>query len=308
MAKKRKQYWSHIIKELDNKLPINVYAAKAFPILGSKSSANKAISGGRLFYNGQPAQITDWVQVGDHLELRGSGIKNIKKVDIDVDIVYEDDFVIVVNKPAGIAVNGNANVTIENAVARHNMNNHQPDALPHPVAIHRIDVPTTGIVLLAKTKKALIQLGRAFEKNQIKKEYIAVVHGQVEESGRVEFPIKDKKAVTDFKTELVVPSMIFEHLSLVNLFPVTGRTHQLRIHMKELGHLIVGDKMYSKGQKTILGKGLLLCARRISFRHPETGETMNLQVHYPEKFRKVMQREKVRAKNKKTDKRKKRRY
>ena len=97
-----------------------------------------------------------------------------------------------------------------------------------------------------------------------------------------------------FETIETVPSKIFQHLSLVRLFPITGRTHQLRIHMQKEGHFIVGDKMYSDGKKTILGKGLLLCARGISFQHPKTKKTIHLQIDIPPKFTKIMQREKER--------------
>jgi len=82
----------------------------------------------------------------------------------------------------------------------------------------------------------------------------------------------------------------------VKLFPITGRTHQLRIHLQQEGHFIVGDTMYADGQKTILGKGLLLCAKGISFQHPKNNKTINLQIDTPAKFLKVLQREKTRFK------------
>lgn len=292
MAKKQKKRWTYLIENLPKRLPINIVAAQAFPILGSKSAANKAIDGRRLFLNGQPAKIGDLVQNGDKLELKGTGVKKLKKIDFDLEIVYEDDFLIAINKPSGIAVNGNRNKTVENALADKNYNNKLTDALPHPVAVHRIDVPTIGIVLLAKTKTALIELGKAFQNNNVKKEYVAIVHGKPESKGRISFPIKNKKATTEFETAEVVPSKIFGHLSLVKLFPITGRTHQLRIHMKQEGHLIVGDKFYAEREKTILGKGMMLCARKISFTHPINGERLDLQIRIPKKFKHVMEREK----------------
>ena len=292
MSRKKNQRWVEIVKDLPKKLPINIISAKLFPILGSKSAANKAIQGQRLFLNGKMAQVSDMVENGDKIELKGSGVKKIKKYDLDLEIIFEDDYLIAVNKPSGIAVNGNRNKTVENALADKNHNNKFADVLPHPVAIHRIDVPTTGIVLLAKTKKALIEVSKAFQKNQVSKEYVAVVHGKTPQNGRISFPIKNKNAITQFETMEVVGSRIFDHLSLVKLIPITGRTHQLRIHMQQEGHFIVGDKMYADGKKTIFGKGLMLCARSISFQHPATKETINLHIKYPKKFRHILDREK----------------
>jgi len=294
MGKKGKKSWTYFIDSLQKKLPINVVAAKAFPILGSKSAANKAIQDKRLFVNGRAAKVSDLVQNGDELILRGAGVKKLKKFDIDLEILFEDDHLIVINKPSGIAVNGNRNSTVENALVEKNYNNTLTDALPHPVAVHRIDVPTLGIVMLAKTKSALIQLGKQFQKNEVKKEYVAVVHGKTESKGRISFPIKNKNAITEFETEKIIPSRVFQNLSLVRLFPITGRTHQLRIHMKQEGHLIVGDKIYAERSKTILGKGMMLCARSIIFKHPQTKKTIHLQIPIPKKFLKLLDREKSR--------------
>ena len=130
MAKKQKKRWTHTVSELSNKLPINIISAQVFPILGSKSSANKAIEGKRLFLNGRPAVISDMVQNGDRIELRGSGVKKIKKLDLDLPVVFEDDHIIVINKPGGIAVNGNRNKTVENALADKNYNNNTSEQRP----------------------------------------------------------------------------------------------------------------------------------------------------------------------------------
>ena len=105
---------------------------------------------------------------GDILKLQGLGIQKARSFDAELEVVYEDDWLIVINKPAGIAVNGNRNKTVENAIAGTAKRSKQADALPRPIAVHRIDVPTTGLVLVAKTKSALIQLSKAFQQNQVK--------------------------------------------------------------------------------------------------------------------------------------------
>lgn len=294
MAKKSGNRWTHKATNLKSNTRIAEYSAGVFSILGSKSAAKKALSSGRLWLNGRQASYTDVVKKGDLLELRGSAIQKIKKYEIDLEIIYEDDFLVVVNKPGGIAVNGNRYKTVENALADINKNNRQADALARPVAAHRIDVPTNGLVLLAKTKTALIQLGKAFQDNKVQKEYVALAHGQTPEKGQIDEAIQGKRAVTQYETLQSVSSKVFKHLSLLKLKPITGRTHQLRIHLKDKGHLIVGDKLYAEGRKTILGKGLLLCARRLQFAHPIDGRLLDLQIDPPTKFFRIMEREKNR--------------
>jgi RluA family pseudouridine synthase len=291
MAKSAKEYWRHKVSKVEKNTGIIGYSAGAFTILGSKSAVKKAITGDRLLLNGKIAKFSDVVKNGDLIELHGTGLQKAKKYDVDLEIVYEDDFLLVVNKPGGIAVNGNRNKTVENAFADINRNNSQEDALPRPVAVHRIDVPTTGLVMLAKTKTALIKLSKAFQNNEVKKEYLAIVHGKTPAKGVIDEPIQEKTAVTKFETLQVVPSRIFKNLSLVRLQLLTGRTHQLRIHLKEKGHLIVGDKMYADRQKTIQGKGLLLCSCKIQFEHPQTGRMVNVEVDLPAKFERILQRE-----------------
>lgn len=270
------------------------YCKEAFPLLGSKTAVKKAIATGRLLINGEPARFNSQLKIGDRLELQGSGLPKARKFDQDLPVVYEDDYLIVVRKPAGIAVNGTRIKTVENALAGQVVPSQQADALPRPVAVHRLDVPTKGLVLLAKTKEALVRMSKAFEGGEVRKEYTAVVHGKPPASGRVDQPVHKKEALTEFDTLRTVPSHVYKHLSLVQLRPITGRTHQLRIHMKQTGHLIVGDKQYAKGQKTILGKGLFLCATKLVFRHPFTDEPLVLTTPPPRRFVKTLDREEER--------------
>jgi RluA family pseudouridine synthase len=288
---KQNNYWKHLVPPLSGSIRIADYCGPVFSILGSKSAAKKAIAGGRLLLNGKPAVTADFVKKGDLIELRGVGIQKIKKLDVDLNIVYEDDFLIVIQKPGGIAVNGNRYKTVENALSDFNRNNPLPDALPRPIAVHRIDVPTSGLVMLAKTKSALIQLSKAFQHNQVKKEYVAIVHGAPPQKGSIDSPIDGKDALTEFECLQTVRSRVFETLSLVKLLPQTGRTHQLRLHLKDQGHLIVGDKMYADGIRTILGKGLLLCAVGLRFIHPQHDEKIDIRINPPAKFEKLLQRE-----------------
>lgn len=290
MANKKK--WTHKVTESLPQTRIVDYCGAIFPILGSKSATKKAISAGRIRLNGEVASSGNYVKQGDLIEVVGSGIRKIKKLDIDLPIVFEDDYLIIVNKPGGIAVNGNRYKTVENALV--DKSSSQADALPRPVAAHRIDVPTKGLVLLAKTKRTLTKLGQAFQANRIQKTYYAVVHGKITESGAIHSPIDGKKAHTTYKRISCAPSQKFGHLSLVQLGLETGRTHQLRIHLNALGHLVVGDKLYAEEKPTILGKGLYLAACALRFEHPQLEKQMHIHIDPPDKFLKLLEREKAR--------------
>jgi RluA family pseudouridine synthase len=294
MSKTNRQ--AHRVKQIRGKQRITDYAASAFPLLGSRTAVKKAILSGELLLNDQLAHDTDLVKKGDVLLLK---IKKVKKakVDINIPVVFEDDYLIIVNKPAGIAVNGNRNKTVENALVTIAKKSTQADALAHPRAVHRIDVPTKGLVLLAKTKKALILLSKAFQNNQVKKTYWAIVHGKSPAKGTINQLIQGKKAITHYEHIQLAPSRIFKFLSLLKLHPVTGRTHQLRIHLQSIGHLIIGDKLYANGAKTILGKGLFLAACQLIFTHPITGKEVNVQIDPPARFLKLLERETARFKH-----------
>ena len=169
------------------------FIAKAFPVLGSKTAVKKAIADGRLTRNGKAMTFGDSLRKNDVLKLQAKEGPKFKKIEVALDIVYEDDFLMAVHKPGGIAVNGSRNKTVENAVRDHNRSNQQADALPRPIAVHRIDLPTKGLVLVAKTKTAQIKLGKAFQNNTIQKAYFAVVHGETPEKAALISPSMAKK-------------------------------------------------------------------------------------------------------------------
>jgi len=286
---KKKVKQKHKVEKLGKSNDLITYCIHAFPILGSKSACKKAIKSDRLLLNGALAKSYDKIKVGDVLTLIGSKIHQAKKLDMELELVFEDDHIVVVNKPGGIAVNGNRFKTLENALVGHHSN--LKDSLPRPIAVHRIDVPTTGLVLFAKTKSALIILGKAFQEKKVQKEYHAIVHGNPSEKGKIDKDIQSKMAITKYEKLQTVNSKFYQHLSLLRLIPITGRTHQLRIHLQSEGHLIVGDKQYAAAQKTILGKGLMLCSTRLKFKHPLNNKDMDIKIKMPRKFMRILDRE-----------------
>jgi 23S rRNA pseudouridine1911/1915/1917 synthase len=287
----RNKKYIHRIRKVPIDVTIEDYCAKAFPLLASRTAARRAIAEKRILLNGRPIHSNTTLKEGGLLELKPKVITRPNSFDLDLERVFEDDYLIVVNKPGGIAVNGHRNKTVENALSGKVQLSDEPDALPQALAAHRIDVPTKGLVLLAKTKSALISMNRAFQNQDIHKAYVAVVHGQVEEEGTIDKPIGDKPACTHYESLRIVPSRQFGHLTLLRLLPETGRTHQLRIHLQGIGHPVLGDNQYTSDKPTLQGKGLFLCAYELEFQHPVTSEEIKLSIPVPNRFRRIIERE-----------------
>ena len=209
-------------------------------------------------------------------------------------MVFEDEYLAVINKPPGIEVSGNKYKTIENALSINLKPSAQPDALPWPRPVHRLDYSTSGLLLIAKTSTAQRLLGQAFEERRIHKRYCAVVMGLIPTLGTVETPIDGLNALSEYEPVLTVPSLRSGHVSLVHLFPTTGRTHQLRIHMASIGHPIVGDPKYGEDGNTLKGKGLFLASIGLRFPHPVTQQEMNICIDAPPKFNALLEREQAR--------------
>lgn len=214
-----------------------------------------------------------------------------KIFELQLEILFEDNYMAAIHKPAGFSVSGNAYKTIYNALPFNLKKSAEPDALPWPTPVHRLDNQTSGILLIAKTKTAQIALGNQFGNHSIQKKYCAIVIGEVNLNGKINTPIDTKTAETNFEVDNVVNSLKYKHLSFLNVVPKTGRTHQIRIHLSSIGHPIFGDKLYVEEKMLHKGKGLFLCAYEISFLHPKTSEEINLKIEIPHKFESLLLRE-----------------
>ncbi len=162
------------------------------------------------------------------------------------------------------------------------------NSLDWPLPVHRLDSATSGLLLIAKTIDVRVALGNAFESKEIKKTYRALVMGETPEAGRLDFPIEEQEAVSHYRLIRSVSSLQNSKLSLLELFPQTGRTHQLRIHTAMAGFPILGDSLYA-GEKTLRHKGLFLCAVSLQFRHPISGEPLHISIEEPKKFGRRME-------------------
>jgi RluA family pseudouridine synthase len=285
---------THRVAEGQIGVRLSDYARAAFPMIPSRKGIAKAIKRGELWINGTPARGGDWVHAGQTLELMDLQQAVPKAYRLPLDVVFEDEYLAVINKPAGIEVSGNKFKTVENALAESLSASAQPDALPWPRPVHRLDYSTSGLLLVAKTAGAQVFLGRQFEQRVVHKRYGAVVMGKVLSAGQIDKPVNGLPAHSDYALVETVSSLRSGHLSRVDLFPATGRTHQLRIQMAAIGHPIVGDRKYGEPGHVLKGKGLFLAAVELRFPHPASQEQMRVSMDPPAKFDTLLRREQTR--------------
>ena len=285
---------THLVPAGISKVRLSDYARTAFEPLLSRKGISKAIKRGEIRINGKTGQSGDWVETGQVIEWLDLQLRAPKTYLLPLQVLFEDEDLAVLNKPPGIEVSGNKFKTVENALSGSLTPSARPDALPWPRPVHRLDYSTSGLLLVAKTSGAQRLLGQAFEERCVHKRYAAVVMGRIPASGTVETSIADLPARSEYEPVRIVPSLRSGHVSLVHLFPTTGRTHQLRIHMASIGHPIVGDPKYGEAGNILKGKGLFLAAVELRFPHPVTRQEMNISIETPPKFAALLEREQAR--------------
>ena len=291
-----------IIAEMEN-VRLDAYIAQKCENL-SRTMIQKLIEDGEILVNGQEKKISYKTKQGDVIEIHIPEAKeiNLKAQDIPLDVVYEDDDIIVVNKPKGMVVhpaNGNPDGTLVNAVmslCKGSLSGIGGEI--RPGIVHRLDKDTSGLIIIAKNDVAHINLSKQIKKKKKKKIYIALVKGNVSENeATVNMPIgrstkdrkkmavrKDgKKAITHFKV-----LKRYGKYTLLELKIDTGRTHQIRVHMAEIGHPVVGDMIYSNGKNEFGIEGQMLHAKSLDFQHPVTGKQIHLEAELPKYFEEIL--------------------
>ncbi len=277
----------HCVTGIQGSARLQDYALGKFISCTSNNAVKKAIKKGLVFINDKRGYTADWVKDGDELVLYKEPIKHQKKtVDLDFQVLYEDDYLAVVNKPAGVLVSGNKHRTLENALPKKLKKSKKSDVVS-PEPIHRLDYPTTGIVLIGKTRQALVKLNQLFENRDIQKKYLAITIGHQNKTGIIEEDIDGKLAKSAYSVLSIVESERFLFLNLVELDLFTGRRHQLRKHLSGIGNPILGDAEYGKEGLILKGKGLYLHACQISFVHPFTNESLTIYSEPPKKFKQI---------------------
>ena len=285
---------THIVTEEEIPGRLIDFAIKTFTNIPSRSGIKKAIKRGNIRIDGNEAGEGIWLQTGQKIELVDLENKPPKIFQLPLTVVFEDEHLAVIVKPPGFPVSSNRFKTIQNALLFNLKLSTEKDTLKIPRPVHRLDYPTSGLLVVAKTASALMQLGQQFENKQIRKRYRAIVVGKVPEEGIINTPIEGQQALSRYKLVKHGRSLHIKWMSIVDIFPETGRTHQLRIHLSGIGFPILGDDKYGDVAVRLKGKGLFLSAVEISFTHPKTGKALNVNIGQPKKFDSFFEREQKR--------------
>ncbi len=281
----------------------------------SRSRAHKLIDGGHVTVNDSPARPAFKVHEGDRIVVLEPKAKPLdaKAEDIPLDIVFEDGELLVLNKPAGLVIHpaaGNPAGTLVNALLHHCTDLSGIGGVERPGIVHRLDKDTTGLLVVAKTDRAHLALSIAFRQREVSKTYLAVCYGIPSKAdGVVDAPIdrhpKDRQQMAVVQTGRPARTLYhvdeaFADTSLVSCRLVTGRTHQIRVHMAHTGHALVGDPMYSGRQWRNLSDPAVqhacrtfprqaLHAQRLGFTHPVTREDVGFEAPVPADMRELIE-------------------
>ena len=278
---------SHIAKKQKEQIRIQEYAVGIFNTVPTKSGIKKAIKKKLILVNGLPTSTARIIIGGEKITLLNPKNKPLRKsLILRLAITFEDDYLAIIEKPPGILVNGNKFKTIDNALQQNLKKSSQIDAV-RPRPIHRLDYPTSGLLLIGKTSSTIRALNQLFEHKKIKKKYYAITIGKMNLKGAIKTNINKKTAITNYKTIQSVKSNRFEFLNLVELSPRTGRRHQLRIHLSSIGNPILGDQEYGIKSLILKGKGLYLHASQLDFTHPITKDKLSITSNLPKKFKMI---------------------
>ncbi len=269
----------------------------------SRSKVQQLIAQGLVQVNDADIKANYKVEAGDEISVTipEPEAVDIKAENIPLDIIFEDEDIVIVNKPQGMVVHpgaGNPNGTLVNALLYHIDDLSGINGEIRPGIVHRLDKDTSGLLVIAKNDKAHVDLSEQLQNRTVKRTYWAIVHNQIpHEHGTIDAPIgrdpRDRQKFTVIKEgkEAVTHFRVLEHFNKYTLVEVsleTGRTHQIRVHFNYIQHPVAGDETYGP-KKTLKGNGQFLHARALEFTHPTTKEVMRFEAEVPEIFEKNLQ-------------------
>lgn len=286
---------------IDNVARIDSYLMKQTDL--SRTIIQKMLNDGQILVNDKSVKNSYKVKIDDVIKMEEyqEPVMDLKPTKMDLDIVYEDDDLLVVNKENGVVVHpgvGNYDNTLVNGLLYHSKNLSSINGEFRPGIVHRIDADTTGLLMIAKNNKAHESLAKQLEEKTTKRKYMALVWGIVNtDTGTIDAPIgrdvKDRKkmAVTAINSKSAITHFKvierFKDTTLIELNLETGRTHQIRVHMNYIGYPIVNDSVYGR-RKKIDATGQCLHACMLGFVHPITNKYMEFNSELPPCFLNVL--------------------
>lgn len=290
-----------LVVKTEDSIRVDVYLSKILNL--TRSYIKNLCDEGNLIVNGKISKSNKIIKCNDLIELSIPENKksDVKPIDIPIEIVYQDEDIAVINKPQGLTVhagNGTDDNTLVNALLYHLDNLSGINGVIRPGIVHRIDKNTSGLLVVAKNDKAHLILAKQLEDKTCNRKYIALLEGELKDaSGTIDTYIgrdeknRTKMAVVDFGREAITDYKVIKHYegyTLCEFSLRTGRTHQIRVHSKYIGHPIVGDKEYGFKNQKFKTSGQLLHAYKLSFIHPTKNKKVSFEVPIPEYFSKIL--------------------
>ena len=294
-----------IVEDVDAGKRLDSFLAEKNTANYTRSFIGKMIEENLVLYNGKPSKASTKIKTGDRIELfeKEPEPLAVKGEEIPLEIIYEDDDLMVINKPRGMVVHpapGHTSGTLVNAVLSHAGESLSSiNGVLRPGIVHRIDKDTSGLILVCKNDFSHKALAKQLEEHSITRRYHAICSGRLkEEQGTVSAPIgrdekNRKQQAINYKhgKEAITHYRLLENLQNASLLECrleTGRTHQIRVHMKSIGHPLLGDPLYGPKKNLYAIKGQALHAMVLGFVHPRSGEYMEFSADYPEDFQKLL--------------------
>lgn len=295
----------YVVKDEEKGKRLDAYIANVNSDI-TRTAAQRMIEQENILVNNKKQKTAYKIQVGDVISVEETQPQEIeiKAQEIPIEIIYEDDDIIVVNKPKGMVVhpaNGNPDGTLVNAImaiCKDSLSGIGGEI--RPGIVHRLDKDTSGLLIVAKNDKAHVNMSEQIKNHEVKKTYIALVRGVVKENeATIDMPIgrstsdRKKMAVTKNGKNAVTHIKVlnrYDKYTLVQVNIETGRTHQIRVHLSYIGYPIVGDTTYSNGKNEFGIIGQCLHAKSLEFKHPITKKEMKLEAPLPEYFEEVIKK------------------
>ena len=269
----------------------------------SRSKIAKGIKEGKILVNNKPVQASYKVKEKDIIEIEPleEEVIDVIPEKMDLDIVYEDEYLAIINKKSGVVVHpavGNYSHTLVNGLMYH-FNTISKEKTIRPGIVHRLDKDTSGLMVVAKNDKVHEQLSNMIKEKQVERKYLALVWGIVKhEKGTIDAPIgrdlnnRQKYTVTDINSKDSITHFKtlkrYKEATLIECKLDTGRTHQIRVHMEYIGHPVVNDPVYGR-RKIINNFGQMLHSKSIKFTHPVTKELLSFEVEPPKEFIEILE-------------------